>query len=241
MNRISQNFCFNIFFFFLLLISPNSSYCLEKTVKYTQTQHSQATLSPQQVLEQLKEGNQRFISGTMQHRNYNKQTIITSEEGQAPYAVILSCMDSRGPVEIVLDQGIGDIFSLRIAGNVVNQDIIGSMEYGTKVIGAKVIVVMGHTQCGAVGAACKSTELGNLGNLLNTIKPSVNMVVGSVKPDCSPINIDKIAKQNVINMIHNLRANSRIIDQLAKNKNVLIVGAMQDLSTGKVDFFDVAS
>lgn len=233
----ANHFFFRILILTFILISPFTAFSLENTLKYTQTPSVNSDLSPQQVLKKLQEGNTRFLSGNMQHRNYNKQAVITSSMGQAPYAVILNCMDSRGPVEIILDQGIGDIFSLRVAGNILNQDIIGSMEYGTKVIGAKVIVIMGHTQCGAVEAACKSTELGNLTDLLNKIKPAVETLAGSTKPDCSMANVDKIAKQNVINMVNDLRARSSIIDQLAKDKSILIVGAMHDISTGKVVFF----
>lgn len=223
---------------FVMLITSTYVSALQETLRYTQTPTTQNVSTPEQALKMLKQGNEHFLNGNMQNRNYIKQAKVTAKLGQAPFAVILNCMDSRGPVEIILDQGIGDIFSLRVAGNVLNEDIVGSMEYGTKVIGAKMIVVMGHTQCGAVEASCKSVKLGNLTGLLNQIKPAVETVAGSKKINCTPEVVDRIARQNVIDMITNLRHRSKIIDELAANKSIAIVGAMQNLRTGKVSFFD---
>lgn len=215
-----------------------SAFGIQETMKYTQTAGNKSALTPLQALTMLKEGNNHFLTGQMQHRNYINQAKLTSKLGQAPFAVILSCMDSRGPVEIILDQGIGDIFSLRVAGNVLNEDILGSMEFGTKVVGAKLLVVMGHTQCGAVAGACEATQLGNLTGVLNKIKPAVDIVFGSNKRSCDPLTVDTIARQNVIDMIKDLRNRSPIINELAQANNVLIVGAMHDLRTGRVTFFD---
>lgn len=223
---------------FVMLITSTYVSALQETLRYTQTPTTQNVSTPEQALKMLKQGNEHFLNGNMQNRNYIKQAKVTAKLGQAPFAVILNCMDSRGPVEIILDQGIGDIFSLRVAGNVLNEDTVGSMEYGTKVIGAKMIVVMGHTQCGAVEASCKSVKLGNLTGLLNQIKPAVETVAGSKKINCTPEVVDRIARQNVIDMITNLRHRSKIIDELAANKSIAIVGAMQNLRTGKVSFFD---
>ena len=137
----------------------------------TQTKSTQETITPEQALEILKRGNDRFAQNLKAQRDLQAQVIETSR-GQYPFAAILSCIDSRVPAELIFDQGIGDIFSVRIAGNIVNEDILGSIEYSCKVAGAKVIVVVGHTKCGAVTAACKDVKLGNIEKLLEKIKPA---------------------------------------------------------------------
>jgi carbonic anhydrase len=209
-----------------------------ETIKYTHTPIT-PVLTPHEALNKLLAGNQRFLQGNMKQRNYPKQAKLTYKLGQAPFAVILSCMDSRGPSEIIFDQGIGDIFALRVAGNVINLDILGSMEYGVKVVRAKLIVVMGHTQCGAVTAACKDTKVGDLTQLLDKIKPAVVAVKKSATTSCDQNLVDKIAKQNVINGMMQISIQSSIITEMLAQKEILLVGAMHDLKTGNVTFFDI--
>jgi carbonic anhydrase len=174
-------------------------------------------------------------------RNLLQQAKTTSLKGQFPAAVILSCMDSRGSPELIFDQGLGDVFSVRVAGNVSDTDQIGGMEFATKAIGSKVIMVMGHTQCGAVRGACQDVQLGNLTELLNKIKPAVKQVKEAANGniDCSnDTTVDDIAKQNVINVMKQIEEKSPLIHDQIKNKQVLMVGAMHDLRSGKVRFFD---
>jgi carbonic anhydrase len=141
----------------------------------TQIKLTQENLTPKCAHDLLVEGNKRFALNVKAQKNLQEQVFETSQ-GQYPFAIILSCIDSRAPAELVFDQGIGDIFSVRIAGNIVNDDILGSMEYACKVAGSKIVVVMGHTNCGAVTAACNRVELGNVTTLLNKIKPVVDSV-----------------------------------------------------------------
>lgn len=206
------------------------------------TKERQSTMTVQEVFERLKEGNQRFLEGHMKNRNLLSQA-NTSSAGQFPVAVILSCMDARTPPEIVFDQGIGDTFATRIAGNISNDDILGGMEFGTKLSGAKLIVVIGHTSCGAVRGACQHAKLGHLTGLLQKIQPAVAEASKKSKShDCSNAEfIDQIAKDNVLMVMKQIQARSPIIKQLIAEGKVGIVGGMQDLSTGKVTFFEDAS
>lgn len=227
-----------------LALSLHSSFAEQNHIAapYTSTKKTLAQVSPTQALQQLKAGNLRFVNNKPIVRNYLQQAKTTSMHGQFPFAVILSCMDSRSPVELILDQGIGDIFSIRVAGNIIDEDQLGSMEYGTKVIGAKLIVVMGHTQCGAVSGACQNVQMGNLTALLNKIQPSVQKIKDASKENtfnCKDSNtIDKIAQQNVLTMLKQIQEQSPIIRDLADKKQILLVGAMQNLHTGAVSFFD---
>jgi carbonic anhydrase len=208
---------------------------------YTATQETLNKLTPSQALQMLKDGNMRFINNKPINRNLIQQAKATSVHGQFPFAVILSCMDSRGSSEIILDQGIGDIFSIRVAGNVVDEDQLGSMEFATKAVGTKVVVVLGHTQCGAVAGACKGVQLGNLTSLLDKIQPAVQQVKDASKGtvNCNDSNIvNTIAKQNVLDMIKEIKEKSPIIREQADNKQIIIVGGMHDLRTGRVLFFD---
>ena len=164
----------------------------------TQTKAIQDYQTPSGVLEMLKEGNKRFLANNKSPRDLNNQVLETAK-GQFPHAVILSCIDSRVPVELVFDQGIGDVFSARVAGNVINEDILGSIEYGCKVAGSKIVVVMGHTKCGAVTSACKRVELGNITPLLSKILPAVNEVLAVG----DEVTSDKIEKVNEINSMNN--------------------------------------
>jgi carbonic anhydrase len=199
-----------------------------------QTQYTQDNITPRNAHKILVEGNNRFIQNLKTKRNLQDQVLQTSK-GQFPFAVILSCIDSRVPVELVFDLGIGDIFSARVAGNIINEDILGSIEYGCKVAGAKIIVVMGHTKCGAVTAACNNVELGNITSLLDKIKPAVD----SIRLDNDKINIEfieKVALKNVQLSIDRILEESPILSEMNKNKEIEIIAAMYDVSNGKVNF-----
>jgi len=208
---------------------------------YTQTSASQTSMTADKALDILKSGNQRFISGASKQRDLLRQAKITSK-GQYPFAVVLSCMDSRGSPEIIFDQGIGDVFSVRVAGNVLDEDQLGGLEFATAAVGSHLIVVMGHTRCGAVAGACSGVELGSLTQLLQKIEPAVDAVKKAMKTtsmNCQDYKIvDEIAKQNVLNVVHDITTKSKIISDLVNSGKVKIVGAMQDLNTGKVTFIN---
>ncbi len=200
----------------------------------TQTKEIQENLTPKCAHDILVQGNKRFAENLKAQRNLKDQVFETSK-GQYPFAVILSCIDSRVPAELVFDQGIGDIFSVRIAGNVVNEDILGSMEYACKVAGSKILVVMGHTKCGAVTAACNDVKLGNITPLLEKISPAVN----SIRKDGSeltPEQIEEVSFENVNVSIDQIRKESPILAEMEKNGEIEIVGASYDVNTGLVEF-----
>lgn len=200
---------------------------------------SKAPETPQEELEALKEGNRRFIQNDQVGHDFHYQ-IDKTKEGQKPYAVVLSCLDSRVPVEIVFDQGIGQLFVARVAGNIENSDILGSMEYGTAVVGAKLIVVLGHTKCGAVKGAADNVKLGNLTALLQKIEPAVKKVK-STTPNFdskSDEHIDQVSEENVRLTVKNIRKNSKVIRDLESLNKVRIVGAMYDVSSGTVKFIE---
>jgi len=203
------------------------------------TSETQSALSPQQVFQRLKDGNQRFMDGTMKNRDLLVQANTTAA-GQHPVAVVLNCMDARTPPEIIFDQGIGDIFATRVAGNIQNDDILGGMEFGTKLSGAKLIAVIGHTSCGAIRGACQQVKLGNLTGLLQKIQPAVKQATKeNGTSDCTNAAfIDQIAKDNVLLVMKQIQARSPVISKLIKEGKIGIVGGMQDLSTGKITFFD---
>jgi len=201
----------------------------------TQTQYTQDNLTPSDAHKILIEGNSRFVQNRRAQRNLQDQVLKTSN-GQFPFAVILSCIDSRVPVELVFDQGIGDIFSARVAGNIINEDILGSIEYSCKVAGAKIVVVMGHTKCGAVTAACNNIEIGNITSLMHKIKPAVDII----KLENKELNfefIEKVALKNVQLSIDRILDESPILYEMEKNKEIEIIAAMYDVSNGKVNFF----
>ena len=202
----------------------------------TQTKETQDKITPTSALNMLKEGNERFLKKSQVDRNLNQQVTETSS-GQYPFAVVLSCIDSRVPVELVFDQGIGDIFSARVAGNVVNEDMLGSIEYGCKVAGSKLVVVLGHTKCGAVTSACKRVKLGNITALLSKIEPAVDKII-SAGEEASDDQIEQVVVENVFESIKNLRAMSTILDEMEKNGEIKIVGANYDVATGKVTFLE---
>lgn len=208
---------------------------------YTSTKHTLEKITPEQALKKLIEGNKRFVNNTPIQRNLINQAKVTSLHGQFPSAVILSCMDSRGSPELIFDQGLGDIFSVRVAGNVVDRDQLGGMEYATKVVGSKLIVVMGHANCAAVKGACGNVELGHLTQLMNKIKPAVQLIQNQMtdKLNCDDSHVvDKIAKQNVLDMMKDIEAQSSMIHEMVGNKKIMIVGAMHELQSGKVIFFN---
>lgn len=205
------------------------------------TRETQSTMTPQKSLQYLKEGNQRFQQNLKANRNLLEQVNDTSE-GQFPFATVLSCIDSRVSSELVFDQGLGDIFSVRIAGNFVNQDILGSMEFACKLAGTKLIVVLGHTSCGAVKGACDGAELGNLTAMLDNIKPAVNAV--STPEDESLRNssnlkfVDEVAKENVNQTIDRIIKESDVLAEMQNNDEIMIVGAMYDITNGSVTFYE---
>ncbi len=200
----------------------------------TQTKETQQNLTPKCAHDILVEGNKRFAQNLKAQRNLQEQVFETSQ-GQFPFAVILSCIDSRAPAELVFDQGIGDMFSVRVAGNIINEDILGSMEYACKVAGSKIVVVMGHTKCGAVTAACNHVELGNITTLLDKIKPVVEAVNVSTA-DMHDDVIEEVAQLNVKQSINLIRQESEILAQMEEAGEIEIVGAMYDVSTGLVAF-----
>tara|TARA_B100001248_G_C27399364_1_gene468709 strand:- start:1201 stop:1911 length:711 start_codon:yes stop_codon:yes gene_type:complete len=202
------------------------------------TKEKQAELTPDRALELLKEGNERFVNNDMTVRNHNSQ-VRKAVSGQYPKAIVLSCVDSRVPVEDVFDRGIGDVFVARVAGNFVNEDILGSMEFATKVAGSKLIVVMGHEHCGAVKAAVDGVKLGNITSLVNSIKPAVRMTSSfeGEKSSKNPEYVSAVCKNNVKNTISQIRKRSKIIRDLEKGGDIKIVGAMYDMDTGRVDFY----
>ena len=205
------------------------------------TRETQATMTPQKSLDYLKEGNFRFQNNLKANRNLLEQVKDTSE-GQFPFATILSCIDSRVSAELVFDQGLGDIFSVRIAGNFVNTDILGSMEFACKLAGTKLIVVLGHTACGAVKGACDDAKLGNLTSMLSKIKPAVEAVAepkdASLRNSSNPEFVDNVASKNVLLAIDNIMKDSPVLAEMANNGDIKIVGAMYDINTGAVDFYE---
>jgi carbonic anhydrase len=205
------------------------------------TRETQATMTPQKSLQYLKEGNQRFQNNLKANRNLLEQVNDTSD-GQFPFATILSCIDSRVSAELVFDQGLGDIFSVRIAGNFVNEDILGSMEFASKLAGTKLIVVLGHTSCGAIKGACDDAKMGNLTKLIEKIKPAVNAV--EEPKDVSLRNsknlefVDNVSLMNVQLTIDRIHNESPILSEMEKNGEIMIIGAMYDINTGEVVFFE---
>jgi carbonic anhydrase len=193
-------------------------------------------MSPAEIIEVMKKGNERFRRGVRKNRNYlNEQK--ASASGQYPAAILLSCIDSRAPAEVIMDLGIGDIFNCRVAGNVANQDILGSMEFACKLAGAKVVLVMGHTACGAIKGAIDNAELGNLTGLLDKIKPAVQAT--SYSGERSSKNyafVDAVARTNVLLTIDGIRKNSAVLTELENSGAIKITGAMYNLQTAAVDF-----
>ncbi|MER3375667.1 MAG: carbonic anhydrase family protein [Allomuricauda sp.] len=203
------------------------------------TKETQATMTPQKALQFLKEGNERFQQNLKANRNLLEQ-VNDTKDGQFPFATILSCIDSRVSAELVFDQGLGDIFSVRIAGNFVNEDILGSMEFGCKLAGTKAIVVLGHTSCGAIKGACDHARLGNLTKLINKIEPAVAAVTEPKDEDLRNSKnldfVDAVAVKNVEMTLDNIRNQSDVLKEMEDKGEIAIVGAMYDISDGKVTF-----
>lgn len=199
----------------------------------TFTKELQDKTSPDKAIDRLKQGNKRFVAKDHEQRDLLTQVDQTSG-GQFPFAAILSCIDSRVPAELVFDQGIGDVFNVRVAGNIVNEDVLGSLEYSCKVAGSKIIVVMGHTKCGAVTAACNHVELGNITHLLDKIQPAVKSAMKG-EPDAD--SIEKVALKNIELSIERIREESPILAELESNGDIKIVGAIYDVASGVVCFF----
>jgi carbonic anhydrase len=203
------------------------------------TKEAQAAITPAKALEMLKQGNKRFVSGKLKKRDLLAQVKQTSK-GQFPFAAIVSCLDSRTMPEYMFDQGIGDIFVARVAGNFVNDDILGSLEFATKLAGAKLIVVMGHTECGAVKGACDKAQLGLLTATLANINPAVDAVQGDYKPRTSKNEkfVQAVTEKNVKLTMEKLLTRSIVLREMIDKGEIGLVGAMYDVSTGKVTFFD---
>lgn len=205
----------------------------------TISQAKQQQMTPKQALYKLKEGNKRFLTNTPKVRDYHKQAKQASY-GQYPFAVVLNCMDSRSVPELFFDQGLADLFTLRVAGNVLNNDILGSMEYATKVVGARIIVVLGHTSCGAVAGACENVTLGHLTDILDKIQPAVKPTMNDMglKNCTDPKLINEIAKANTLQVVREIQNKSPILKELVSTKQIGIVAGLHDIKTGQVYFFD---
>ena len=199
----------------------------------------QDSIIPSKALEILKEGNNRFINNLKAHRNLLEQ-VNETRDGQWPFATILSCIDSRTSAELIFDQGLGDVFSVRIAGNIVNTDILGSMEFACKVAGSKLIVVLGHSKCGAVKGACDHVEMGNLTELLSKIQPAVYQEQKTISDRTSKnsVFVENVAEINVKRSVKNIMERSPVLDQMIKSGEIGIIGAMHNIETGEVTFYE---
>jgi carbonic anhydrase len=204
----------------------------------TLTKEMQTSLSPQKAIELLIDGNKRFVNNLKYNRNLLQQVNETSD-GQHPFAIVLSCIDSRTSAELIFDQGLGDIFSARIAGNIVNEDILGSMEFACKVAGAKVIVVLGHTKCGAVKGACDDVKLDNLSILLEKLKPAVHAetTVTLNRNSANPEFVEKVAALNVKLTMERITEKSPLLNNMIQENEISLVGGMYNVDTGIVDFY----
>jgi len=205
----------------------------------TLTKVMQDKISPAMALELLKEGNKRFISNLKINRNLLQQANETSD-GQHPFAVILSCIDSRTSAELIFDQGLGDIFSIRVAGNILNEDVLGSMEFACKIAGSKIIVVLGHTKCGAVKGACDHVEMGNLTALLSKIQPAVydEQTVSENRNSSNSEFVEKVSIINVKRTVQSVIERSPILKEMFISGDINIIGATQDISSGEVAFYE---
>ena len=202
------------------------------------TKETQDTLSPEHALDILKEGNIRFVNNIKAHRNLLQQVNETSS-GQFPFAAILSCIDSRTSAELIFDQGLGDILSIRIAGNILNDDILGSMELACKIAGSKLIVVIGHTKCGAIEAACNNITLGNLTSLLSKIKPAIETETKTLL-NRNGTNIPylyNVTVNNVFLTVKKIKEQSAILKEMVEKNEIKIIGGLHDIETGQVTFF----
>ena len=210
---------------------------------YTHTRESQASLTPSDALQILKDGNDRFCSNLKANRDLLQQ-VNETRDGQWPFAAIVSCIDSRTSAELIFDQGLGDIFSVRIAGNILNEDILGSLEFACAVAGAKVIVVLGHSKCGAIQGACDKVELGHLTGLLDKIRPAVEAVSGQFDPDSqTAANVEfvqAVTRENIGRVVGAIPERSDVLREMRAKGTVEVVGAMHDLTSGAVEFLPTA-
>lgn len=203
------------------------------------TKEEQEKLTPDNVLKILEQGNEEFINDNLTVRN-NSQRVRDAAIGQYPKAVVLSCLDSRVPVEDVFHRGIGDIFVARVAGNIANEDILGSMEYACKVSGSKLIVVLGHEYCGAIKSAIDDVKVGNITNMLSKVKPAVDKAKADFEGDMTSKNpefVEAVCNHNVHNVIDEIRDKSPILKEMEKKGEIKIIGGVYDMETGKVNFF----
>ena len=203
----------------------------------TLTKEMQQEITPDMAFDLLQEGNKRFVNNLKANRNLLEQANETSD-GQHPFAVILSCIDSRTSAELIFDQGLGDVFSVRIAGNIINEDILGSMEFACKVAGSKIIVVLGHSKCGAVMGACNHVEMGNLTSLLAKIRPAIDdeTTVADDRNADNPVFVEKVTKVNVKRVMKDIVERSPIIKEMLENKEISLIGGYHELSSGEVSF-----
>ena len=199
----------------------------------------QDAITPKMAIEILKEGNKRFVNNLKANRNLLEQANETSD-GQHPFAVILSCIDSRTSAELIFDQGLGDVFSIRIAGNIINEDILGSMEFACKVAGSKIIAVLGHTKCGAIKGACDHVEMGNLTALLSKIQPAVydEKTEKTSRNSSNSEFVEKVAAINVKRTVDAIKQRSPILKEMIENGEIGIIGGMHNLADGKVSFYE---
>lgn len=207
------------------------------------TKETQSSLNPEKAMDLLKEGNERFVNNSKADRNLLEQVNETSK-GQFPFATILSCIDSRTSAELIFDQGLGDVFSIRIAGNILNEDILGSMEFGCKAAGSKLLVVLGHTKCGAIYGACNHVEMGNLTTLLKKVKPAIDKETETPQEERTGSNdkfVYNVTVNNINLVIDKIRKESQVLADMEKNGEIKIVGGMYDVETGQVTFYDGAA
>lgn len=225
-------------------VSAKDAQAAKKVVKpgtFCETQDAKAgqeAVTPKLILERFKAGNHRFTTGKAMPHDYARQVKATAL-GQYPLASVVSCIDSRVPAEILFDQGIGDLFNARVAGNIVNEDILGSLEFASKVAGSKLIVVLGHTSCGAIKGACDDVKPGNLTGLIGKIKPAVDAIQsdGSDRTSKNYAFVERVAELNVKMTVDNIRAKSPVLKEMESKGEIVIVGAMYDVTTGKVTWY----
>lgn len=205
----------------------------------THTKETLKNLTPESALEVLKEGNERFVNNIKAHRNLLEQVNETSS-GQFPFAAILSCIDSRTSAELIFDQGLGDIFSIRIAGNILNEDILGSMEFACKIAGSKLIVVLGHTKCGAIEGACDNIIMGNITALLSKIKPAIE-IERETTAERNGRNrkfLHNVTVNNIFITVQKIKELSPILAEMEQTKQIKIIGGLHDIDSGQVIFYD---
>lgn len=224
-----------------LLVALGQQPALAKQTQQSEvmTKAAQQSMTPDQALKRLREGNVRFASGAVKKRNL-PAGIKATGKGQYPFASVVSCIDSRAAPSMVFDQGVGDIFSASVAGNVLNDDIIGSLEFASKVAGSKLIVILGHTHCGAVKGACDNAQLGNLTQLLQKIRPAVQATPdthGADRSSKNPHFVDAVAHTNVNLQVKQLLERSAVLREMAQKGEIKVIGAMLDVETGKVAFY----